>query len=247
MAKRISFSSHLLKRERDQFAHLKAQTKEKCQKKEGEAGIVEGLSSNASRPPTRVDASLLTEEGLTEFCLGLVVLRRVYDQRGDGNERNAWIAYANSAFAPLLESGDGADADRIRIAYSLSTRQIDPILDLTVINTTKKPVVLTSVSVKINFTVPAYSGFATGPLLPCDVVTLHLRPQDKEVSVPFTRPIHIAPDEPALVHLRILSEVLCGYYCDIVVCSDATIIASLPGIFLTFLDIDPKLQAAATS
>ncbi len=150
--------------------------------------------------------------------LGIAFLRLVYPRAGDAdvsrqkNRLEKAVRLADQLIPPGASLLPAADARLNEAVRLLATHRVQPVLNLSVVNTDRAQVV-TAVRLEVLEVVGAFSVLESGPLSPVDTVQFDLGPKPETIVKILAAPIKIAPNDAVTVRLNVRSTFMFGYLC----------------------------------
>lgn len=169
---------------------------------------------------------------------GLAFLRLVYPDIGRTDEtqmvkmQNAVrladaIIPRGSVLSPALD-------DRLKeAARLLSTRRVQPVLNLSMVNG-PQPNLVTAVRLEVLEILGAFSALESGPLTPIDTVEFYLGSEPETIVKSLAMPIKVAANDAAAIRVHLRSKFMFGYLCRMTLLAGDIVVGRSPDFLVDF-------------
>lgn len=149
--------------------------------------------------------------------LGIAFLRLVYPDMARADEhQNATMHKAVGLADRIIPRGSILSVDlddRLNEATRLlSTRRVQPVLNLSMVNGTQAQLV-TAVQLETLEVLGAFSALESGPLIPIDTVQFDLGPKPGTIVKSLAAPIKVAANDAVAIRVNLRSKFMFSYLC----------------------------------
>lgn len=172
---------------------------------------------------------------------GIAFLRPIYYREGERDEgerkriAGALISLADRAMPPQDNSPREVQDRRIyEAARFLATKQLSPILTVSITNAGGNPVVVTGVGLEVLAVSRAASALDSGPLAPTDTLRFDLDGREQNLVEHLGSPVKIAAKDAISLQVDIRSKFMFSYLCRLSLLASGRVLSSTDEFIVTF-------------